>query len=441
MSVAWEDRERWHRRNKVTKNGVDFWEYKYIDIYGSTTKRRLSTEDRGSQVVDPTSYTGYYDSSLDLAPGLDSGYSWESAFRDHRIRTHFFDNAENGDKLKDWFLTYGNKGELPTAQELKNIKENSTAEEWKGFLQYGVGVKEDNLDYYISGEGKFDEASDMSLEEIEEWIKPEDTSSWFKENQEGDIKVLKEEQDIQTSTDPRIAQLNEWASGDNPRINQDQYELFMKRLTGSESGETISDTSVIGKEIKAREDYRESLTGEEGYNETLNDLIRAKEEDMQSLNIDKDTSLDQILDNYMKESDEYQDAFGKQVSDIKLQEDIMKSKTGLSRDEMSISDLAKTYEEDYIDKIDKYRQETGKTQEEAMEDVRQTETTFQTEKDTARSSLDFSLQNIYDELGGGSTGASSFLTELQAGYWDDLYKDVDAIDDEHIASTIIGQNW
>ena len=181
----------------------------------------------------------------------------------------------------------------------------------------------------------------------------------------------------------------------------------------------------MGKEAAAREAYRDALTGQGGYEDTLAQLVSDKAEEMKTLGISKESSLDDILEGYMAQSDEYKDVYGQQISDITTEEDIMRSKTGLSREEEDISGLVKSYEDDYTKRIEDYRKQTGATQEEAIEGVRTAQTAYEEGIEEARSNLDFAFKDLEDAWGGGEGFGASFLSDLTEGYWGDLQTQID----------------
>tara|TARA_R100000458_G_C8276707_1_gene252057 strand:- start:1421 stop:2728 length:1308 start_codon:yes stop_codon:yes gene_type:complete len=418
MSVPISQRSKWHRRKKITKNGVDFWEYKYIDWKGNTTKRKLTNKDVGSRKSNLANTSTYF------AVDLNSSYDFGKAFKDNEgVRNYLYKTSPNGAKIQEYYENYGSKGSagVPEISDLKAIKANASDEDWKLFVQYGLGVKEDKVDKWTKGSAAFSELITKTSEEIEEWGKSADFESWYDEGTdiEGEPKRLKSEEEIRSQEDPRMAMIDSWD------ISDDQKQLFREKLRGTQGTGQIPTDSIIGREIKAREDYRKAIEGEGGYDDTLEQLVADKAEEMETLNISKESSLDDILKNYMGQSDEYQDVYGQQVSDIKSEEDIMRSKTGLSRQEEDISDLVKGYEDDYTKRIEDYRQQTGATQKDVAEGLRTAQTAYEQGVDETQNILDFAFQDFQDSLGGGEAFGTSFLEDLTEGYWQTLQGEID----------------
>ena len=440
LCVPYGDRHRWLNKGSETVDGVTYYTWEWVNYLGDNKKKLITLnkpfnkapkDDWGN--VPPE----FNDTFLAGSHDIDKAFSFDEDYTqaDDSFRESFMSKvAEGNPKALEYYNDYGKKGIVPDSVELKDIKNNAQGDDWKMFLRYGLGVKNSKIDNYLEGgAGEFEDLLTKTDEDIQEWARSEDINDWFVDERtaatEGEVTELKSEEEIIAGTDPRMDQLLEWKSSN--QITGEQYDRFVEKLRGTPGA--VDPNSIMGKEAKARQDYRDALTGQGGYEDTLAQLVSDKAEEMKTLGISKESSLDDILEGYMAQSDEYKDVYGQQVSDITTEEDIMRSKTGLSRDEEDISGLVEGYEDDYTKRIEDYRKQTGATQEEAIEGVRTAQTAYDEGVGEATQSLDFAFKDLEDAWGGGLTTGTTFLDELTTDYWGDLESDISEIDQDSIS--------
>lgn len=458
LCVSINQRQRWKYDGTMVRDGVNVYKYWRVNVWGKNKKRILTLN---KPVFEPTGTSEYseQDNWGNIPPEFNDKWSmiegnsfggagFDEAMNDRKEFREAFIN-EVGGKAKEFYEAYGKGSVLPDSTELKTIKNESTAAEWKTFLKYGMGVRDDKIQYYTEGKGKFEDLTTLSSDELEEWSKSEDVGEWFQSEAEDTeeeeafdrehiAKKLKGEEQIISEGDPRKAKLDEWLGGGD--ISQDEYNKLLDTLgtAGTEAGST----SILGKEFAARTEYREKYEGAGGYLDELENLYSDQLEEMETLGISKDDALNELLKGYLGETSGVQEAYGQQISDVREEEKELQAKTGLTRETESISDITKTYLPDFQERIKGYQEATGKTQADIMEKVRQAQTAYETGVGEEETSLGFARTNLENILGGGAGFGGSYLDSLTGKYWDELRTSLGGMqeDDPDAFYTWYGEN-
>ena len=430
MSVPLSDRERFNKVGEVTIAGVKLYKYKYINYAGSSSRHTFTTKDFGSKTgsfgnkskSDVFSGSGYAAAS--------SSFKVDDALKSETIRDHVVENTNNPN-LKNIYTQYRkNPSELTQAEKDQVVDWNENDQEtFKLYLQFGVGVKENKLDEYLEGgAARFDALTEKTAEDFDNWAKNEDINNWIVEgtaDEETGAQLKDESQILQGQEDPRFALVEQMYS------DQQISDAERKALIGDEF---TFDTSILGQiqeeERQARESFKEQ---QEESSDAIDDFRTRLEEGIQSRVADRDISLDQILDEYVQQREGTTQDLTSQIGDVSRQEDMRQAQTGLQRDRTTISELAESYMPVIESEIQDYRQETGKTSEEAMQDIRDyssdTDINIQKELRDVTGSFE-DLQESLGSYGVGSNVGQNILNELISGYRGGIFGNLSEIDDD-----------
>lgn len=355
----------------------------------------------------------------------------------------FTDMAYEGNPFYD---KYGKTADLRdlTGEDLEKIRKGESEDgSFEDFLRYGLGVKEDKIKNYTEG-GDWEVGgipTSMNAEDLEEW------SSGKKENFEfdaGKIKVISGEtgenqfpeqgEDV-SSEEFQYKELEEeeaFTEAEDKRFDYIDQLSAEDGYTGDVKEIMKDSLRAIRKQEKdARDIYRDASTEGGGYTDMLNELMSTFERGASELNIDKESALKDLLQEYESGAGEqrelYTEGIGKSIEDEKA----LQAATGLEREGESISDIVKGYMPDFEKQLESYQQATGDTTEDIMRNYSTLKTDWEedvlAEERKVEDAWKTFQESIYDPHMG-----TDLLTDLlsgEGGYYDALEEEIGAITD------------
>ena len=347
----------------------------------------------------------------------------------------FTDMAYEGNPFYD---KYGKTADLRdlTGEDLEEIRKGESEDgSFEDFLRYGLGVKEDKIQNYTEG-GDWEVGgipTSMNAEDLEEW------SSGKKENFEfdaGKIKVSTEGQEEDVSSEEfQYKELEEeeaFTEAEDKRFDYIDQLSAEDGYTGDVKEIMKDSLRAIRKQEKdARDIYRDASTEGGGYTDMLNELMSTFERGASELNIDKESALKDLLQEYESGAEEQRELYTEDIEKSIEDEKALQAATGLEREGESISDIVKGYMPDFEKQLESYQQATGDTTEDIMRNYSTLKTDWEedvlAEERKVEDAWKTFQESIYDPHMG-----TDLLTDLlsgEGGYYDALEEEIGAITD------------
>ena len=227
----------------------------------------------------------------------------------------------------------------------------------------------------------------------------------------------------------QLLQESEFGLGEDKRSDYidmlDTQDIYSSDMIGNMR--TALD-NIRSDEEDARQTYREASTGGGGYSDMLSELMSTFERGTSELNVDKESALKDLLQEYKTGAVEQRDIYTEDIGESIEAEKGLQASTGLEREDKSISDIVKGYMPDFEKQLESYQLATGATTEDIMgsygtikKDWREDVLDEEKKVEDAWGTLQ---ESVYDPHMG-----QDLLTGLlsgEGGYYDSLKKEMDS---------------
>ena len=449
---------KWVKEGSRTgPSGEKVYKYKFVGWDGKVEKRLLSKTDKGKSFFafktgdirlrnlnklgkldykDLTKRWSNKNNIVSFGEGKDVYSIKEALNPDNRAPGSGDDFANHflTDRQKDYYFDYGKTGNIPSDNVIEDIKEDEG--QWRDFLQFGMGVKEDKLDKYITGDAKFGdliygEDKNITSQDIEDWSKGAMENYEFEGSTYDPTggTALAEGQEFETppditvqqnpSADPRRSWIDE-----HPDLTREQKEDWSTKLD-----------EIQAEEFKARETYSTALTGAGGYEEKISELEDIYKEEQEDIRGKGDVALEDLLRGKLEEGEDLRQAYGEGISETIGAEKELQRKTGFERGTtQDISGMVQEYSPEFSKQLEDYRQETGQTYQDVattLDDLRQG---YEQDIGDEITGVESSWEDLQKTIGGGEGFGQNYLSNLISSYWGGMGTALQDIDEYDIMS-------